>query len=428
MKPLTLAAIGCGSRSRTYLSLAARSPERFRIVAAADPDSFRVERIRALTGNPEFRGFASDEEILAEPQLADVMIIGTQDALHEAHCMGALGRGYDVLLEKPIANSLDAVLRLEHRARELGRRVMICHVLRYTPFYQKVKNIVDEGLLGDIVSLRASEGVEAFHQAHSFVRGHWAVTGASSPMIIAKCCHDLDIIAWLMSRPCLTVSSFGDRSHFHSGNMPDEAPLYCLEGCPVEQDCIYYAGRYLTERRHWLNNVFNGGANADSESIRNWLTSSPWGRCVYRCDNTAVDHQVVNMEFAGGSTAVLTMTAFDEGRNIEIYGTRGVLRGGHRTLMDSGYDIIVESHGNRGTWSYRTPTKAGGYEGHGGGDPGLMEALYDEMTTDDSSAMSSSIQNSVTSHIIGFAAEEARLTHKTVDIARFVESENQSAT
>lgn len=422
MKKLALAAIGCGHRTRTYLKLAAQQPDRYEIVAAAEPNTTRLDVIRSLSGNPGFQSFPDDHAFFAQPRMADVVIIGTQDAYHEEPCIRALEKGYDVLLEKPIASRLPAVLRLEQLATRLNRRVMICHVLRYTPLYQKVKEVVVSGMLGDVLSLRASEGVEAFHQAHSFVRGHWGVTEKSSPMIIAKCCHDLDIIAWLMDRSCLSVASYGDRSHFRAESAPPGVPAYCVEGCPVAETCPYHARRYLGDRRGWLKNVFDGAESATDEDILQWLGSSPWGRCVYRCDNTAVDHQVVAMEFAGGATATLTMTAFDHGRNLEIYGTKGVLRAGHRTLMDSGQDIIVELHGQKDSASWRVHPPEGGDAGHGGGDPGLINALYGLMTGEGSAPAGSSIQNSVSSHVIGFAAEEARLTRQVVDIPKFLES------
>jgi predicted dehydrogenase len=267
MKRLRLAGIGCGGRTFTYLSLAAQMPERYEVVAAADPLPDRVEKIRKAAKNPNFRGFASDAELLAQPKLADVMVIGTQDAYHVQPCLAAMERGYDVLLEKPIATNLKDVLRLESAARRLGRKVLICHVLRYTPFYAKVREIVASGALGDVVSLAASEGVGAWHQAHSFVRGHWGVTEKCSPMLIAKSCHDLDIISWLMDRRCLSVSSYGDLTHFRAENAPQGAPARCTDGCPVAASCSYNATLYATIHRGWLHWVYDQEPGASTEQI-----------------------------------------------------------------------------------------------------------------------------------------------------------------
>lgn len=402
-------------------------PHLYSIEGAADPLPVRVERVRQACGNPAaFRSFSSDEELLSEEKFADVLVIGTQDSMHFEPCLKAMELGYDILLEKPIATCLDEVLYLARRAEELGRRVLVCHVLRYTPFYRKVKEVISSGVLGEIVSLNASEGVNPWHQAHSFVRGHWAVTEKATPMIIAKSCHDMDVISWLMDQACLRLSSSGSLMHFHSAHAPVGAPLRCTSGCPVQDSCSYNALRYLQgEQRAWLKGVWDGGDNDSDEAIIDWLKVSPWGRCVYHCDNTAVDHQVVSMEFASGSTATFTMTAFDTGRNIEIFGTKGVLRGGEAVLKATGAEIQVTLHANLVPTKVSVDLLEGGYDGHGGGDMGLMMALYDEMRCAAPSEMSTSIASSVQSHVMGFAAETARLERRVVDLSEFAASQRR---
>ncbi|MCB0209676.1 MAG: Gfo/Idh/MocA family oxidoreductase [Anaerolineae bacterium] len=425
MKQLTLAAIGCGNRTQIYLDLAARQPERYRIVAAADPDPERVEIIRRLSGNPDFIGFAMADDILAQPRLADVMIIGTQDNYHYAPCRQALEQGYDILLEKPIAQTLAEVIDLEQQAARLGRRVLVCHVLRYTPFYHKVKAIVDSGALGEMVSLNAVEGVGDWHQAHSYVRGKWAVSEQATPMIVAKSCHDMDIIAWLFDRPCHNLSSWGDLTYFTAANAPADAPLRCTDGCLHAATCPYNAALYLTKHRHWLDFIYTNAAAASDDALRAWLTTSPWSRCVYRCDNTAVDHQVIAMRFQGGATATFTMTAFGWGRDIEIFGTRARLWGGASCLSHAGVDIIVEEHATGERVSYTIPHAE---SGHGGGDSGLIDALYTEMTRPDTTTLRSSISVSVASHVMAFAAETARQTGQTINLTEFYNAIPQANT
>ena len=328
-QPLTIACIGCGSRAQTYAELIARRPDRFQIVAAADPAPQRVDKLRRLSGHPDFRGFASAADLLSAGKLADLMIVATQDNDHYGHACGALELGYNLLLEKPIATRADQVLEIERLAIRANRRVMVCFVLRFAAFYRKVKEIIDSGELGTIVSIAASEGVMPWHQAHSFVRGHWSVVGKSSPMIISKCCHDTDIVHWLAGRRCQRVASFGSLRHFRPELAPPGAPARCTDGCPGASECPYHAMRYTTDMRvPWLSMVYDRAQEATPEEIVSWLRSSPWGRCVYRCDNDAVDRQVLAMEFEGGVTGTFTMTAFENGRHIEVYGTRGVLKGG----------------------------------------------------------------------------------------------------
>lgn len=422
MKKLKLACIGCGSRGRTYLGLAAKMNEYYEVAAAAEPSPERLEYIRKISNNPDFQGFKNDEEILAQPKLADLMIIATQDSMHVKHALAALEKGYDILVEKPIATNIEDVLKIEKRADELGRKVLVCHVLRYTPFYRKVKEIVESGVLGDIATVSMSEGVQAFHQSHSYVRGHWGVKEKSSPMLIAKSCHDLDILCWLVERPCKQVSSFGDLMHFTEANAPEGAPLRCTDGCPVAVECPYNAKLYTSSQRTWLPHVwplYDEKNPASDEEVIEWLKTCPWGRCVYRCDNNVVDHQVVNMLFEDNLTASFTMTAFDDGRNMEIYGTKACLRGGDLIKKATGSDIIVKSHFSNEQAEYVVDPLVGGYAGHGGGDPGLITALYKEMMKTNPKDMHTSVHVSVRSHLIGFAAEESRISGKTIDIDEY---------
>ncbi len=418
-KPLTFAAIGCGSRVRTYAKTAVMMPDRYRVVAAADPNPERLKMMQALVPDGTLRTFANDRELLAAGKLADIMMIGTQDAYHVEPCIEAMRIGYDVLLEKPIATNYPEVVQLEREATRLGRRVLVCHVLRYTPFYTLIKSLLDSGAVGEIATVTATEGVAPFHQAHSFVRGHWGVVETSSPMIIAKCCHDLDVLSWLIDSQCRQVSSFGSLSHFDSYHAPKGAPLRCTDGCPVADSCDYNAHRYLNDQRHWLQWVFDEGVEADDASVTQWLRTSPWGRCVYHCDNTAVDRQTVNLCFANNVTATLTMTAFDTGRSLEIRGTKAVLLAGEAVKRLSGHDIAITDHLTRQTEYHDTPVEEGEFTGHGGGDFGLVDALDKEWCKPDPTAMRSSLQRSVESHTMGFAAEEARLNGTVINLEEF---------
>ena len=418
-KPLKLACIGCGARAQTYATLAARRPDRFELVAGADPVPERVEKLRGLSGRADFRGFPGADALLAAGKLADVVIVATQDNDHYRCCIGALQQGYDVLLEKPISTRVEQVLEIERLARQMNRRVMVCFVLRFAAFYRKVKEIIDSGALGEIVSIQASEGVMPWHQAHSFVRGHWSVVEKSSPMILSKCCHDTDIVHWLAGRRCRRVASFGSLEYFRSERAPTEAPARCTDGCPIGEACPYNALRYTGDMRvPWLAMVYDHAQEATTDEITAWLRTSPWGRCVYRCDNDAVDRQVLALEFEGGLTGTFTMTAFETGRHIEVYGTRGVLKGGETYRRHFGTHLVVIPHEGE-VVRHTVQAEDGGYELHGGGDPGLMNALYDEMTQAPGLPLKAGLDSTVHSHLIAFAAEEARVTGRTVDVEEF---------
>lgn len=376
MKPLQLAILGCGSRGRTYSRLARALGARYQITAAADLVEVRRAAVANLAPAGEIRTFASADGLFAAGKLADVLVIATQDADHFGHATRALHAGYDLLLEKPAAESLARCDELDALARSLGRRIALGFVLRYTPFYLAVKAVVDSGRLGKIITLRASEGVEPFHQAHSFVRGHWAKTADSTPMIVAKCSHDTDLLCWFAGSAPKTVNSHGRLDWFHARNAPSGAPLRCTDGCPAAADCPYDAHRYLTDKRNWLRMVMDHSETATDSQILDFLKTSPWGRCVYHCENDAVDHQILAVEMENGVTATLTMTAFDYGRTIEIHGTQASLRGG-TPFQDAGTpELWLRDH--RGGTVESIPIaepSADGYAGHGGGDFGLINAL-----------------------------------------------------
>ena len=412
--PLALVGIGCGGRTRTYMELAARHPGKYRLAGAADPVAVRLDLLESACGHPPgFRRFPGCRELLAVEKFADVAIIGTQDEFHEEHAIAAMERGYDLLLEKPVATTPEGVLRVRDSARRLGRRIVVCHVLRHTPFYREAHRIVASGRLGEIVAIHATEGVGPWHQAHSFVRGHWASTEKSSPMIVAKCCHDLDIIGWLMGDRCEAISSFGSLRFFTPANAPEGAPEYCVQGCPQAGVCAYDARHYLGPHRKWLGYVYDRAATASEAEVLQWLASSPWGRCVFRCENDAVDRQTVSMEFARGGLATLTMTAFAEGRSLEIFGTLGVLKGSMYGGDGTGGFLEVQSHGGA---VERMPIghADGGYDGHGGGDAGLIEALYDEIR---SASADSTLDEGIASHLLGFAAEDSRRLGRVVRLS-----------
>lgn len=419
MPPLSLAILGCGSRGRTYARLAALFPDSLAVVAAADPNPQRLAQVAAAgegatgDGLPNFRSFSSDEELFAAGRLADVLIISTQDAQHHRQALRALALGYDLLLEKPAAQSIEEILEIRQLAEARQARVSLCFVLRYTPFYRAVKQQIDSGRLGNILHIEASEGVGAFHQAHSFVRGHWSRPEESTPMIVQKCSHDTDILAWLKegTRP-RRVTSHGSLSWFRPENAPPGATARCTAPCPHAQPrggtCRYDSHRYLTDQRRWLDFVYPEDATqATDDDVLAWLDRAPWGRCAWGCDNTAVDHQIVGLEFDDGATASLSMSAFDRGRQLTVHGTEGTLRGGEGWTRPGTMELWFRplDAAEAEAIPLPAPTESA-YLGHGGGDYGLIESLPAIFAG--AAPGSASLQSSLDSHLIAFAAELSR--------------------
>lgn len=410
---MRIAILGCGSRGRTYGRIAAAMPERYQLVAVADRDAAKTATLAALREPGEIRVFDSDQSLFAAGKLADVLLICTQDADHYGNAMDAMELGYDLLLEKPAAETLERCEALDKKARENGCRILPCFVLRYTPFYQAVRKFIDSGRLGRIMTIRATEGVEAFHQAHSYVRGHWARVENSSPMIVAKCSHDTDLMCWFAGSTPKSITSHGRLDWFKKENAPAGAPMRCTDGCPVADECIFDAHRYLNEKRNFLRMVMpgaegeTGAYELPEEPILEFLRTSPWGRCVYHCDNNVVDHQVLACEMENGVTATLTMTAFDSDRTIEIHGTLGSLRGGEPYQRGGSHELWFRDHRDGKIEPIPVEEPGGdGYAGHGGGDSGIVDALDRVFAGPD--AIPPGLDG-LAGHRLAYQAEESRL-------------------
>ena len=426
-KVLTIAIVGAGARGRnSYGTRLIPKKDQAKVVAVADIDPVRLKLAADEHDVPENMRFNSAEELFKQPKVADLAFICTQDRQHFEHAMAALEKGYDLIVEKPISPSLSECKKLAQKAEECGRKVLVCHVLRYTPFYKKLKDIIDSGVIGDICTVNAEEGVCYWHQAHSFVRGNWRNTDESSPMILAKCCHDMDILLWLIGKKCKKVSSFGSLKHFKPENAPAGAADRCCN-CPdeVRSKCIYEVTKFYIDGPIGLKNGFYGwprkvvkGADPTIENVTEALRTGPYGRCVYHCDNDVVDNQVVNMLLEDDITVNFTMSAFSAtmDRTIRIRGTHGEILGYWADdtikVTEFGKEPVIYNHDNM-----VDANGAGDTGGHGGGDSGLINAALDLFTKGIISKSITYIDKSIESHFVALAAEESRINSgESIDI------------
>lgn len=409
---MTIAILGLGGRGlHVYAPIIEKNSDKMELTAVADIIEDKVLEAKERYHLKEENCFYSAEEILSKDRLADVMFICTQDRDHVRHAIAAIQKGYHLLLEKPVSPDEEECQMLLKAAEEYQRKVCVCHVLRYTPFYSKIKEMLLNGAVGKVMNIQAREDVGFFHQAHSFVRGNWRDSKETSPMILAKCCHDMDILVWLSESKCRRVSSFGELSWFKTENAPKGAAKRCLDGCVAKESCPYDAEKiYITDKDTGVRNGAGWPANTfvlhpEEEAVRMALQEGPYGRCVYHCDNNVVDHQVVNLQMDNGITVTFSMCAFSAtcNRTIKIMGTMGQIEG------DMGENMIYYTPFGKETEEIDLTKLTTDFSGHGGGDVRLVQQFCDYIMKGKETPSITNLEVSLESHYIALAAEKSRL-------------------
>ncbi|MBQ5690201.1 MAG: Gfo/Idh/MocA family oxidoreductase [Alistipes sp.] len=411
-KPVTVMVIGAGSRGRTYARYAEKFPGSMKVVGVADLNPNRRSAMAKKHGIPKENQFAHFNDALSGKKIADAVVISTPDNLHYEPCMKALALGYHVLLEKPVAPTEKECRDILKQARKYDRIVAVCHVLRYAPYFVALKQVLDSGAIGDIVSIQHMEPIQYAHMAHSYVRGNWPLADKTTPIILAKSCHDLDILRWLIGKPCQTIAAEGSLHLFRPENAPKGAPERCTDGCPHESECPYSAIDIYERRKRHLG-VFDL-PRKDPALIREKLKTTNYGRCVFRCNNDQCDHYVAIMKFEGDITASFTMDAFTPwgGRRTRIMGTKGFIEGDMKTFTF--YDF---RSGHKSVWDQKV-SEVAEYKGsgHGGGDHLLARDFVRAVSAGNEKLLSSTIDVSIESHVMGFMAEKSRKSMKKVKI------------
>jgi predicted dehydrogenase len=414
-KPVRVLIVGAGGRGSTYAAFARQHPDRMQVVGVAEPRDFFRQRMVDTYHLDASNVYTDWRQAAQRARFADAVIIATQDAMHADPAEAFAGLGYAMLLEKPMAPNEADCHRIARAVKKNHILFGVCHVLRYTMYTRTLKKMLDDGAVGEVVSVQHLEPVGYWHMAHSFVRGNWRNEAESSFMLLAKSIHDLDWIRYVVGSGCRSLSSFGALKHFRRDQQPAGASDRCLD-CAVEANCPYsakkiYLGMLARSYTGWPVDVVTPDATV--ESLTAALRSGPYGRCVYACDNDVVDHQVVNMLFEEDKTAVFTMTAFTHmgNRKTRIFGTRGELTGDGEII--EALDFLTDQTHRIDT---RLLDEAGMLAGHGGGDYGLMNAFIAAVAADDPRLILSGVDESLETHRMTFAAEQSRREHRVVDL------------
>ena len=409
---LTVAIIGLGNRGRIYAhnftALGAK------VVAICEKNPGMLAYIRNKYGIAENMAFTDEKDFFAAGKLADALVVSTQDRDHYRHAVAGLNLGYHLLCEKPVSPHLSECEELERLSREKGLNMVVCHVLRYAPFYDKIKQVIDSGAIVEITNINQTENVGYWHFSHSYVRGNWRREDETGPSILAKCCHDLDLFYYYTGTPCDRVYSVGERRVFLHENRPEGATDRCMDGCPHAKTCpyevtkLYYKPTLKTIP--WLIGhvkVVTAKGNPTKKDIIEALKTSPYGRCVYACDNDVMENQVVSCKM-GKVNATLTMTAQSARcfRRVHIMGTNGEISGQDSSAkfkLNIWGELPKTVHVNRGI-------------GHLGGDKGIVKDFIHLMETGKLTPRISTMDKTIMSHKMAFAAEESRKTGQSVEI------------
>jgi len=383
-------------------------------VAVAEPHQGRREHFAQIHGIPEGMRFSSWEALLGGPKLADAAFVCTKEQCHSGPALAAMEKGYHILLEKPIDMRLDSCLHIADRARDYEKTFMLCYVLRYAPFYMELKRLLCEGAVGEIISIEHFEGVGVMHFTHSFVRGNWRREDEAGPIILSKSCHDFDLVCWLTDSGCKTVASTGGLRHFVPENRPSGAPDRCLDGCPARDTCMFYAPRVYSREHSGYASAVISPLDASMEGKLEALKAGPYGRCVYACDNDVCDHQLTQLSFRNGIAVAFTLSAFTPAfsRETVITGTKGMLRG----VADSNtIEHTAFLSGNCASYHVSAVE-----DRHNVGDYNIVADFVH--CAGGSGEGRASVKYAAQSHILAFAAEEARKTGKTVHVDEFIKA------
>jgi hypothetical protein len=410
-KPVTAITLGAGNRGTVYGNFAAEYPNELKIVGVAEPVKFRNDKYAKTHKISDEHRFVTWEHVFDKPKFADAIIISTPDRLHYGPCMKALAMGYDILLEKPIAPTEKECRDILALSKKTGRIVAVCHVLRYAPYFVKMKELIAKGAVGEIISVQHFEPIEHTHMAHSYVRGNWHNSKETTPIILAKSCHDLDIIKWVINKPSKSIVAMGDLKWFRLENAPAGSTNRCTDGCKVERQCPYSAIKQYYEKRDRTGVLdLPEEKSKQGEVIMERLKTTNYGRCVYRMDNDQPDHYITSIQFADNVTANFSMEAFTSyaGRRTRIMGAMGDMVGDMTEL------VITDFRTGKLTKLVPKAEDVEGYKnsGHGGGDWLLARDFVQAVAQQNAALLTSTIDESIESHLMGFKAEESRKNMK----------------
>lgn len=431
MKKITCVILGYGDRSSRYAEYAVNAPEELEIIGVIDVNEMKRRKAKEKFSLADNMVFTSLDEFLAANIDCDVVVNGTMDELHYETTMPLLEKGYNVLLEKPVTANPQELLDIKNKANEKGCKVVVCHVLRYTPFYSKIKSIIDSGSIGKVINMQLNEHVWYGHFVNSYVRGKWRnEKECGSSLLLAKCCHDTDLMCWLNNATTpKKITSFGTKSFFTEANAPEGATQYCYE-CPNQATCMFNAEKFQIEK-DFIPFYTWAGINKPLDEItledkREFLKRDVYGQCVYKTDMDIVDRQCVSVQFENGSIGTLNMIGGTSkaGRHIHVVCEYGEIVGyieDNKILVRTFDKNEIRYHEEVIDFNQEADLSMedNSVGGHYGGDHYIMKDLVRFLNGEQTSVSTTVIEDSVNSHLICYAAEKSRKENVVVNIQKY---------
>lgn len=402
MKVVTAVLVGAGDRgANAYASYAINNPGTIKFVAVAENNETRRVAFQKAHNIPDDMAFDNWDDLFAKGKIADAILICTNEKYHYEPTKKAMELGYHILLEKPITNDPKTCVEIGDMAANYDKTFMLCYVLRYTPFFSEMKNVLDSGAIGDIRTIVHCENTGMAHFSHSYVRGTFGMSDIAGPMILSKCCHDMDILNWLVGSKCKKLTSYATDTYFCPANAPEGAPKRCTDGCPYSDTCYYYAPKMYSAPRSGFN-VDMISVDKTPEGRAKALEEGPFGRCVYHCENDVVDTQIINMMYENGVTVSFSQTAYSEEcyRTIRISGTKGEIEG---NLEENKFVVRDFATGRHTVIEVSTVA-----DRHSGGDYFIMTDFI-KLVREGTTGGRTEAKGAVDSHVMCFAAELSRL-------------------
>ena len=407
MEKVKLAIIGTGLRGAyTYAPLIAKYKDKCEIVAFVENKKGRRDLFLEKYPVDKDMVFDNLNDFIAHDKLADAVIISHYDLLHYDTAQVLLVKGYDVLVETPVANSLDGLVHLkEYSLKNKDRLFMVAYNNRYSSFYTKLKEIVDDKKLGDLINISYNVDIGYQNFVHNYVRGNWRITSDTATIMLTNSCQDIDMMINLSKGKCQKVSCFSDLRIFNWENFNTKMSENCFR-CSEEESCPFSAKKIYLQEDKFINNSVH--INPTKDNLEAILKQGPYGKCVFYCDNDVCDNLTSIFKFDNKVTSNFNINAFtkESDKKIRLFYKEGEVEASFKQK-----EIKIKSFLNTDEKIIKIDQE--------NTDEKLFLDFIDRVKNKNYKSCISDVGSVIESHVATFAAEFANVSETVVDVKSF---------